>query len=180
MTAWTWRDGQVAERSGASGLSGGFMPPMAVFAGERVNTDIYQELLRQHVVPWVQRDVAWQKVRPSADSAPAYAAQISKRLWRNSGFRRIGRHIRQTWIRWTSQLAAFYCQKARLRLMLIWRPYVRPSLRNNTGKRRYRSAKNAALSAAAVVPSLRKMKLKLNGWLAKGPAHTNQYFSGLI
>jgi hypothetical protein len=27
-------------------------------------------------------------------------------------------------------------------------------------------------------PSLRKMKLKLNGWLAKGPAHTNQYFSG--
>jgi hypothetical protein len=24
------------------------------------------------------------------------------------------------------------------------------------------------------------MKLKLNGWLAKGPAHTKQYFSGLI
>jgi hypothetical protein len=28
---------------------------------ERVNADIYQELLRQHVVPWVQRDVAWKK-----------------------------------------------------------------------------------------------------------------------
>jgi hypothetical protein len=41
-----------------------------------------------------------------------------------------------------------YGQKARLRLTLIWRPYVRPSLRNNTGKRRYRSAKHAALSAA--------------------------------
>jgi hypothetical protein len=27
-------------------------------AGEHVNADIYQELLRQHVVPWVQRDVA--------------------------------------------------------------------------------------------------------------------------
>jgi hypothetical protein len=38
--------------------------------------------------------------------------------------------------------------------------------------------KHAAHSAAAVKLSLRKMKLKLNGWLAKGPAHTNQYFSG--
>jgi hypothetical protein len=42
MTAWTWRDGQMAERSSASGLSGGFTPPMAVFAGERANADIYQ------------------------------------------------------------------------------------------------------------------------------------------
>jgi hypothetical protein len=39
-------------------------------------------------------------------------------------------------------------------------------------------AKHAALSAAAVVPSLRKMKLKYNGWLGKGPAHTKYYFSG--
>jgi hypothetical protein len=30
------------------------------------------------------------------------------------------------------------------------------------------------------LPPLRKMKLKLNGWLAKGSARTNQYFSGLI
>jgi hypothetical protein len=39
-------------------MSGGFTPPIAVFAGQRVNADIYQELLRQHVVPWVQRDIA--------------------------------------------------------------------------------------------------------------------------
>ncbi len=45
-----------------------------VFAGEHVNADIYQELLRQHVVPWVQRGVAWWKIRPSADSGLAYAA----------------------------------------------------------------------------------------------------------
>jgi hypothetical protein len=32
--------------------------------------------LRQHVVPWVQRDVAWWKICLSADSALAYAAQI--------------------------------------------------------------------------------------------------------
>jgi hypothetical protein len=34
------------------------MPTIAVFAGERVYVGIYQELLRQHVFPWVQRDVA--------------------------------------------------------------------------------------------------------------------------
>jgi hypothetical protein len=33
--------------------------------------------------------------------------------------------------------------------------------------------KNAAYSTAAVKPSQRKMKLKLNRWLAKSPAHTN-------
>ncbi len=51
-------DSQGTEKSGASGLSGRFKLPIAVFAGERANDDIYQELLRQHVVPWVQRDVA--------------------------------------------------------------------------------------------------------------------------
>jgi hypothetical protein len=39
-------------------MSGIFMLPIAVFAGESVNADIYQELLRQHVVPWVQRVIA--------------------------------------------------------------------------------------------------------------------------
>jgi hypothetical protein len=50
--------GQGAERSGVSGLSGGFAPPIAVFASEQANADIFQELFRQHVVPWAQRDVA--------------------------------------------------------------------------------------------------------------------------
>jgi hypothetical protein len=39
-------------------MSGGFTLPIVVFAGERVNANIYQELLRQHVVPWVQTDIA--------------------------------------------------------------------------------------------------------------------------
>jgi hypothetical protein len=34
------------------------MPPMAVFASERANADIYPELLIQRVVPWVQQDIA--------------------------------------------------------------------------------------------------------------------------
>jgi hypothetical protein len=46
------------ERRDVSEMSGGFTTPIAVFAGEHVNADIYQELLRQHVVPWVQSDVA--------------------------------------------------------------------------------------------------------------------------
>jgi hypothetical protein len=77
MTAWTWCDGQGAERSDVSGMSGGFTPLIVVFDGECVNADIYQELLRQHVVSWVQRDVALRKICLSADSALAQAIQIT-------------------------------------------------------------------------------------------------------
>jgi hypothetical protein len=45
--------------------------------------------------------------------------------------------------------------------------------------KRYIFAKHVSHSAAAVKPTLRKMKLKLHIWLANGPAHTNHYFSGL-
>jgi hypothetical protein len=48
--------------------------PIVVFAGKHANADIYQELLRHYVVPWVQRDVSWWKIHPLADSVPAYAA----------------------------------------------------------------------------------------------------------
>jgi hypothetical protein len=34
------------------------MPPMVVFAGKRANANIYPELLRQRVIPWIQRDEA--------------------------------------------------------------------------------------------------------------------------
>jgi hypothetical protein len=79
MMALTWSDGQGAERSDASRLSGGFTQLIKVFASEHVNANIYQdqELLRQHVVPWAQRNEAWRKISLSADSALAYAAQIS-------------------------------------------------------------------------------------------------------
>jgi hypothetical protein len=32
-------------------MSGKLTPPKAVFAGEHGNANIYQELLRQHVIP---------------------------------------------------------------------------------------------------------------------------------
>jgi hypothetical protein len=41
------------ERTDASGMNGrcsGFTPPKPVFAGECENANIYQEILRQHVV----------------------------------------------------------------------------------------------------------------------------------
>ncbi len=137
--AWTWHDGTVAERSDASGVSGGFMPPIVVFAGECVNADIYQELLRQHVVSWVQSDVAWQKM--------CLFWLIQRRPTRPNQFMplaffwRIGRHIHWTWVRWTSLSHAFCSQKARLRLTLIWLPFVRLSQQNGTGWQRSRSAK---------------------------------------
>jgi hypothetical protein len=43
------------ERSNASGLSGRFTLPIAVLPA---NADIFQELLRQHVVHRVLRDIA--------------------------------------------------------------------------------------------------------------------------
>ncbi len=74
------------------------------FASERVKADIYHELLRQHVVPWVQRDVAWWKICLLADSASASPPKsLSSRL-KNSDFQWICCNICQTWIRWTSNL----------------------------------------------------------------------------
>jgi hypothetical protein len=46
-----WWNGRKNDASGMSGRSSGFLPPKAVFASECENTDIYQELLIQHVVP---------------------------------------------------------------------------------------------------------------------------------
>jgi hypothetical protein len=50
---------------------------------------------------------------------------------------------------------------------------------NLTSKRQCTSEKPVAYSPAAMMLSLRKMKFKLNRWLANSLAHTNQYLSGL-
>ncbi len=60
--------------------------------------------------------------------------------WRNSGFQRIGGHIRRTLICWTSTPGAFCRQNPKLSLTQILPPYVCPSPRNKTGKQRYVSA----------------------------------------
>jgi hypothetical protein len=132
----------------------GFTPPMAVFAGECANADIYQELLRQHVVPWVQRDVAWRKIRPSAVSAPANTLKSVSGCGRILVFGGLAAIFAELEFAGLLNQQPFFGQKNRLRLTLIWRPYVHQLLQNNTGKRRYRSAKHAA----ATKPSLRNMK----------------------
>ncbi len=132
MTAWTLRDGQGAEKSDASGMSSGFTLPIVVFTSKLVNANIYQELLRQHVVPWVQRDVVWQKIRLLADSVPASATQMTLRPLAEFC-------LLADWPPYSPDLNsldlshAFCSQKARPHLTLIWAPYVRPSLWNGPG-----------------------------------------------
>ncbi len=46
--------------------------------------------------------------------------------WRNSGFWRIGHHIRRTWTRSTSKPGTFFRQKPKLHLTQILPPYVCP------------------------------------------------------
>jgi hypothetical protein len=133
-----------------------------VFTGEHVNADIYQELLRQHVVRWGWRlypDIKYIFLQiqhqPTSQKPPSGC-------WRNSGFWQIGCYICQTWTRLTSLSSAFCRLNPRLRLTQIWLPYDHPLLRNLTSNWQYTSSKPAAHSAAAAKPSLRKMKVKLN------------------
>jgi hypothetical protein len=101
-----------------------------VFTGERVNADIYQELLRQNVVLGQRtycdgKYVFWQiQRRPTPQKPPSG--------WRNSSFWRIHCHICWTWTRLNSLPGAFCRQKPKLPLNQILAPYVRQSLWNGT------------------------------------------------
>jgi hypothetical protein len=93
-----------------------------VFASEREKTDISQKFLRQQVVPRGQKTypdrkyVLWQIQR-----RPTPPKSLSGH-WRNSGFWRIGHHIRRTWIRWTLKPGTFCRQKPKLHLTQILTP----------------------------------------------------------
>jgi hypothetical protein len=53
LTLW-----QRAERSAPSEMSSrncGFRPAITGSAGEQINADVYQDFLRQHLVPWAKR-----------------------------------------------------------------------------------------------------------------------------
>jgi hypothetical protein len=102
-----------------------------VFASECVDAGVYQEPLRQHLVPWPE-DLSWQKIRLSVDSAPACVAKTSQGLLAEFQFQWIGHHICRTLIRWTCLSHAFFRFKSRLRLNQIWLPYFCPSLQNRT------------------------------------------------
>ncbi len=61
---------------GVIGSNGQKCPIVFVGAGERVNADIYQDLLQKHAVPWIQRAYPNGNVFQQ-DSAPAHIAQTT-------------------------------------------------------------------------------------------------------
>ncbi len=128
-----------------SGWFSGFMPPKAGFRRRTCKRRHLSRALETGFGSPRPKDVAWRKIRLFADSMPAYAAQITKRPLTEFRFRRIGRHIRRTWIRWTSTPGVFCRQKPKLCLTQISAPYISPLQRNRTGKRRSRSAKHRFL-----------------------------------
>ncbi len=143
-------------------MSSGFALPIAVFTGKLVN----QELLRQHVVPWVQRDIVWRKIRLLADSAPASATQITLRPLVEFWFL-------TDWPPYSSDLNslglshAFCSQKARphLTLMGALRPFVAVEW---AWLAVVQIRKTCRSFAAAVKLLLRNMKLTLNKWFFSG------------
>ncbi len=105
---------------------------LPVSACKRVNADVYQELLRQHVTDCALRMFPdgkyvfrWIQRRPTSPGP-------FRGCWQNSGFQRIGRHIYRTWTHWTSLTGAFCSRKSRRCLMLIWTSYFLPSQQNGT------------------------------------------------
>jgi hypothetical protein len=61
---------------GVIGSNGQKCPIVFVGAGERVNANIYQDLLQKHAVPWIQRAYPNGNVFQQ-DSAPAHIAQTT-------------------------------------------------------------------------------------------------------
>ncbi len=59
---------------GVVGSDGQKCPIIFIVAGERVNAVIYQDLLGQHVVPWIQRMYLDDNYVFQQDSVPAHTA----------------------------------------------------------------------------------------------------------
>ncbi len=133
MTTWTWCDGQEAERSDSSGMSGEFTLPIAFLLANMstpTSTKSFWESIWFPGSRGTQPDgiyAFWQ-----IQHWPRPPKSLSGR-WRNDGYWRIGRHIRRNLIRWNYLSHTFCSQKVRLHLMLIWQPYIRPSPQIKTG-----------------------------------------------
>jgi hypothetical protein len=63
---------------GVIGSDGQKCPIVFVSAGERVNADVYQGLLRKHVVPWIKRTYPDGNYVFQQDSAPAHTARTTQ------------------------------------------------------------------------------------------------------
>ncbi len=176
MMAWTWCDGKGMEKSNPSGMSSRYG---GIRLAQPVNTDIYRELLRQYVAPWVQRTCPGEKSL-SADLALVYTTRTTRQLL--AEFPTLA-----DWLLYSPDLnllaslsRAFFRHKSRLFLTLIWTPYVCPLLRNGTSKQGNTSVRPYDHSATTVKLSLRKMKFKLNRWAATSPTHQPVVFRATI
>jgi hypothetical protein len=93
-----------------------------VFTSECVNVDAYEELLRQHMVPWVQRRYPGEKKKRSLeDLALVHTARTTRQLVAEF---------------WTPADSLPYLPDLNLLNFSIWRVLkanVRPSLQNGTG-----------------------------------------------
>jgi hypothetical protein len=69
---------------GVIGSDGQKCPIVFVSAGERVNTDVYQDLLQKHVVPWIKRTYSDGNYVFQQDSAPAHTARTTQQFLREN------------------------------------------------------------------------------------------------
>ncbi len=138
------------------------------FSLECVDTHAYQELLRQHKVPWVQETYPDGKYvfrriqcRPTLPGAPSGC-------WLNSELQQIRCYICWTWTCWTLLSDVFWRRKSRVQMTSHANLDALCSsiavewdwLGQNT------SAKFFTHSATTTKPSLRKLKFTFNRWTA--------------
>jgi hypothetical protein len=69
---------------GVIGSDGQKCPIVFVSASERINADVYQDLLRKHVVPWIQRTYPDGDYVFQQDSAPAHTARTTQQFLRKT------------------------------------------------------------------------------------------------
>jgi hypothetical protein len=147
---------------GVIGSNGQKCPIVFVSAGERVNADVYQDLLRKHVVPWIQRTYPDGNYVFQQDSVPAHTARTTQEF------------LRETMAEfWTPGEGPGYAPHK----------FGGPTPVHHQGVELdvagLRPPGPAALSAAAWRLSWRKMAAISNRSVCKRSSHNNQPFSGL-
>ncbi len=175
--AWTWGYREGAEKGDMNRISSRSCGFWLLIASLCWRMDQCQRLLRAFDTacgPLGPEDISWRKyVFQQIQRHPTLPGLLSS-CWQNSGLWWIWHHIHWTWTCWTSLSAEFSRQKSRLCLTPIWTPYIRH--RHGMGLASSGIQLQDAHSASAVKPSLRKINIKLNRWLANSPTHNNQHF----
>ncbi len=149
-----------------------------VSAGEWVNTDMYQELLRQHVVSLVHRRYTyWWKICLLADLTLTHTPRTNQLLLAEF----------ETLMNWLpcllnlkllASLSAAFCRlKSRQHLPLINSDTLHLSIAGVLDRLAKEYISKTCLSfSRRRCPILRKMKFEFNRWAANSLKHTNHYF----